>query len=450
VQETGDFDLLVIGGGSGGLATAQRAAAYGARTAIIESHRLGGTCVNVGCVPKKFMWNAAGIAHTLQDAPAYGFTVENRGLDWTTLKTRRDEYVQRLNAIYERNLEKRQVAWLRGRARFIDSRTLQVGDRSVRAAHIVIATGGHPRLPDIPGANLGISSDGYFELERRPDHVALVGSSYIAAELAGTLHAFGSRVTVVTRANGMLRDFDPLIRERLTASMGEAGMEIIEHTTPTALSLSGRRLVLAAAGARRVGEFDCVIWGMGREPSISDLRLNRAGVAVGSAGEVLTDEYQDTNVPGIHAVGDVTGRAGLTPVAIAAGRRLADRLFGGQTDRKLDYSFIPTVVFTHPPIGVVGMTEPEARARYGDAIRVFRTDFVSMYHAPKVTKPRTAMKLVTVGDEQRIVGCHIIGLGADEMLQGFAVAIRMGATKRDFDDTVAIHPTSAEEMVTMM
>ncbi len=444
-----DFDLVVIGGGSGGLATAQRAAEYGARTAIVESHRLGGTCVNVGCIPKKFMWNAADLAQAIEDAPEYGFDVQNRGLDWPALKDKRDEFVQRLNGIYERNLQMRKVTWLRGRAHFIDARTLEIGGRTVTAEKIIVATGGRPRLPDIPGAELGISSDGFFELARRPDHVALVGSGYIAAELASTLHALGARITLVTRGDGMLRDFDPMVREHLTVSFREAGMEIVENTTPTGLSRSGRRLVLNAAGPRRVGEFDCVIWAMGREPVTRDLGLEAIGVSLGKSGEVLTDDYQNTNVPGIYAVGDVTGRVALTPVAIAAGRRLADRIFGGQSGRKLDYALIPTVVFSHPPIGVVGLTEPAARKQHGEAVRVYKTEFVSMYHAPKIAKPRTAMKLVTVGEEQRIVGCHIIGAGADEMLQGFAVAIRMGATKEDFDDTVAIHPTSAEEMVTM-
>lgn len=446
---TSDFDLLVVGGGSGGLATAQRAAEYGARAAIVESHRLGGTCVNVGCIPKKFMWNAAALSQAIEDAPEYGFDARNAGLDWGVLKSKRDDFVHRLNVIYERNLEKRNVAWLRGRARFVAPGTLEVNGRTITSGHIVIATGGRPRLPDIPGVEFGISSDGFFDLRRRPDHVALVGSGYIAAELGSTLNALGTRVTLVTRGDGLLRDFDPMIRAHLAADFRDAGMEIVQDTLPAALSRSGRRLVLSATGPRRIGEFDCVIWAMGRDPVTRDLGLEGIGVAVGKSGEVLTDDYQNTNVPGVYAVGDVTGRVALTPVAIAAGRRLAARLFGSQPHAKLDYHLIPTVVFSHPPIGVVGLTEPAARKQHGDAVRVFETEFVSMYHAPKVAKPRTAMKLVTVGEEQRIVGCHVIGTGADEMMQGFAVAIRMGATKQDFDATVAIHPTSAEEMVTM-
>lgn len=447
-MDTNEFDLLVVGGGSGGLATAKRAAEYGARVAVIESHRLGGTCVNVGCVPKKIMWNAAGLAQAVADAAEYGFRVENAGLDWGVLKRKRDEYILKLNGIYERSLVDRNITLLRGHARFIDKSTVAVDDRQVSAAQVVIATGGYPKVPDIPGAGLGITSDGYFELERRPDHVALIGSGYIAAEIAGTLHGLGSQVTIVTRADGMLREFDPLMREYLTRSMREDGIEIVEHTTPTGLTKSGRRLVLQA-GPRRVGEFDSVLWAIGRSPRTQEMGIEATGVALGKAGEICTDTWQNTNVPGIYAIGDVTGRIALTPVAIAAGRRLADRLFGAQPERRLDYDLIPSVVFSHPPVGMVGLTEPQAKERHGDAVRVFTSVFVPLYHAPTMLKPRTAMKLVTVGPELRIVGCHVVGPGADEMLQGFAVAIRMGATKRDFDDTVAIHPTSAEEMVTM-
>lgn len=442
------FDLLVIGGGSGGLATAQRAAEYGARAAVIESGRLGGTCVNVGCVPKKIMWNAAGLAHALADAPDYGFSVRDASLDFRLLKRKRDEGVAWLNELYAKNLVKRQVTLVRGRARFKGPGEVLVEGATLKAAHIVIATGGQPKVPDLPGSELGITSDGYFDLEHRPDHIALVGSGYIAAEIAGTLRALGSQVTIVTRGDGVLREFDPLIREHLTRCMRDEGIEIIENTHPTALARSGRRLVLHA-GPRRVGEFDTVLWAIGRQPRTANLGLDTVGVRTGKQGEILTDEWQNTNVGGIYSIGDVTGRIALTPVAIAAGRRLADRVFGGQPQRKLDYAMIPSVVFSHPPVGCVGMTEPEARALHGDAVRVFSTTFLPLYHGLTTAKPRTAMKLVTLGEEQRVIGCHVVGPGADEMLQGFAIAVRMGATKRDFDDTVAIHPTSAEEMVTM-
>ncbi|MFO1465071.1 MAG: glutathione-disulfide reductase [Steroidobacteraceae bacterium] len=442
-------DYLVIGGGSGGIASAQRAAGYGARVALIESGRLGGTCVNVGCVPKKVMFNAAGIADALRDAPGYGFEVQACEVDWPLLKQRRDAYVQRLNGIYENNLASRKVEYVRGRASFIDANTVQADGRRFSAPNILIATGGRPELPMIPGADAGISSDGFFELAHRPRRIAVVGSGYIACELAGMLHALGSEVRQFIRRTRVLRDFDAMLGTALMREMRESGIGIEEQVIPHALHREGATLTLESADDRRFAGFDCVLWAIGRCPRHDGLHLERACVHLDARDYIATDAFQATNVPGIYAVGDVTGRAALTPVAIAAGRRLADRLFGGMKDRKLDYEVIPTVIFTHPPIGTVGLSEEQARAMHGDRVKVYGADFVSMYHALTTRKPRTLMKLVCVGEEEKIVGCHIIGLGADEMLQGFAVAVRMGATKRDFDDTIAIHPTSSEELVTM-
>jgi glutathione reductase (NADPH) len=443
------FDLLVIGGGSGGLACAQRAAEYGAKAAVIESHRLGGTCVNVGCVPKKVMWNAASVALGLADAGDYGFDLTVGGNDWALLKRKRDAYVLRLNGIYERNLASKGVAYLRGAARFWDKNTVEVNGARMTARHIVIATGGSAIVPNLPGAELGITSDGFFELEQRPQRVAVVGSGYVACELAGAFHELGSRVELFIRKDHLLTSFDAMLGKSLMREMREQGMTVHPHVIPVRVSAQAALRTLTAADGRDFSGFDCLLWGIGRAPRAGGLDLQRAGVAVDDAEYVITDGFQNTNVPGIYAIGDVTGRAALTPVAIAAGRRLSDRLFGGKTDRRLDYNMIPTVIFTHPPIGTVGASEAEARAQFADAVKVYVAEFTPMYHALTTRKTRTDMKLVCVGPEQRIVGCHIIGTGADEMLQGFAVAIRMGATKRDFDDTVAIHPTSAEELVTM-
>jgi len=444
------FDLVVIGGGSGGLACSQRAAEYGARVALVESGRLGGTCVNVGCVPKKVMWNAADIAERLEDAPDYGFRVTVEGHDWALLKARRDEYIRRLNGIYERNLEKRKVELVRGRARFTGPRSVAVGDRTLQADHIVIATGGRPLLPDIPGVELGITSDGFFELEERPQRVAIVGSGYIAVEVAGIFAALGSEVTLVLRGQRVLRHFDAMLGEAALNAMREEGVQIVTDAWPEALrERSDGTLRLALRDGRQLEPFDCVLWAVGRVPVVEDLGLEAAGVKLDAYGFIATDDYQATNVDGIYAIGDVTGRWPLTPVAIAAGRRLSDRLFGGQPGRRLIYENIPTVIFGHPPIGTVGLSEEAARAQYGDDVQVFRSSFVPLYYGVTSRKVRAEMKLVTVGPDQRIVGAHVIGAGADEMLQGFAVAVRMGARKRDFDDTVAIHPTSAEEFVTM-
>jgi glutathione reductase (NADPH) len=442
------FDLIVIGGGSGGLACAQRATMHGARALLIESHRLGGTCVNVGCIPKKIMWNAASLAEEIEDARGYGFDVELRGHNWGTLKRQRDAYIAKLNDLYERNLEKRQVSLIRGHAGFESAHRVRVGERRLEAPHIVIATGGKPLIPDLPGASLGISSDGFFELAARPQHVAVIGTGYIAAELSGVFHALGSEVTVFARKDRLLRDFDEMLGTALGEEMRASGMQVVTEAIPASLERNGE-ITLCTSDGRRFDGFDCVLWAIGRNANAEGLDLARAGVVLDPSGAVMTDLYQNTNVVGIYAIGDVTGREALTPIAIAAGRRLADRLFGGQPDRHLDYQWIPTVIFSHPPIGSVGLSEVQARSRFGEQVEVFATTFVPLYHALTTRKPRVRMKLVTTGSERRIVGCHVIGLGADELLQGFAVAVRMGATKQDFDDTVAIHPTVAEELVTM-
>ena len=444
-------DLVVIGGGSGGLACAQRAVEYGAKVVLVESARLGGTCVNVGCVPKKVMWNAAQIAHAAHDAEHYGFDLKIGGHDWAALRAARDAYVLRLNGIYERNLGNKKVELVRGHAAFVGPNEVRVGDRLLEAPQVVIATGGRPSLPHIPGADLGITSDGFFELDARPQRIAIVGSGYIAVEIAGVFAALGSEVTMVLRRDRLLRHFEAMLGDGLRQIMQDDGVRFLDHAAPAALERdTDGTLRLLLQDGRIAGPFDAVLWAIGREPIVEGIGLDRAGVQLDTSGFIAVDRLQQTNIGGIHAIGDVTGQAQLTPVAIAAGRRLADRVFGGMEGRHLDYSDIPTVVFSHPPIGTVGISEAAAIERYGASqVKVYNSGFVPMYHALTPRKPRAAMKLVTVGPEQRIVGCHVIGAGADEMLQGFAVALKMGATKRDFDDTVAIHPTSAEEFVTM-
>jgi glutathione reductase (NADPH) len=447
---TESFDLVVIGGGSGGLAAAQRAAEYGARAVLVESGRLGGTCVNVGCVPKKLMWNAAEIGAQLKDAVGYGFGVEVAGHDWALLKERRDAYVHRLNGIYEGNLAKRNVTLVRGRGRLADVHTVEVDGRRLSAPHIVIATGGRPLWPELPGASLGITSDGFFELEQCPRRVAVVGSGYIAIELVGVFAALGSQATLVLRTETALNQFDPMLGAATLVALNDKGVKIVTRAWPAALVQGDDGLVLGCRDGRELGPVDTVIWAIGRTPTVEGLGLEEAGVQLDAYGFIATDKYQVTSVPGIYAIGDVTGREALTPVAIAAGRRLSDRVFGGKADRHLEYRNIASVVFAHPPVGTVGLSEAAAKEEFGaEAITIYKTSFVPMYYAMTSTKVRCDMKLVCAGPERRVVGVHVVGPGADEMIQGFAVAVRMGATKQDFDDTVAVHPTVAEEMVTM-
>ena len=444
-----EYDLLVIGGGSGGLAHAQRAAEYGARAAVIEYGPLGGTCVNVGCVPKKVMWYAAEMRHHLDHAADYGFGIDVHEHDWASLKARRDAYVTRLNGIYENNLDRRGVEYIAGAAKFVDPHTLAVGDEHYRAERIVIATGGRPIVPDVPGAEYGIVSDDFFTLAERPQRVLIAGSGYVAVELGGVFNALGSDVTLVVRKDGVVRSFDAMLGEEVMQAMRDSGVRIDTRVIPASVEKQGDGLYMNSEDGRRFGPVDCVLWAVGREPNSDSLALDVAGVKTDDEGFIPVDKYQQTNVEHIFAIGDVTGAQVLTPVAIAAGRRLADRIYGRMEGRHLDYRLVPTVIFSHPPMGTVGMTEAQARAEHGEAVKVYLSRFTPMYYALGEKKQPTVMKLITVGDDERIVGCHVIGDGADEMMQGFAVAIRMGATKTDFDDTVAIHPTSAEEFVTM-
>ena len=444
-----DFDLIVLGGGSGGLAAAQRAVEYGARVALFEPARLGGTCVNVGCVPKKVMWNAAEIAAGLSVASDYGFDVELKGHDFGALQRSRDAYVERLNGIYASNLQKKGISHI-AEAGCLTSANEVTGDGGsvCRASHIIISTGGKPKHPDIQGAEFGIDSDGFFELTELPARVAIVGSGYIAVELAGVLRALGSAVSVFLRKDSVLRSFDAMLSSELMQHMTASGIEIVTGATPASV-VRDNKLTLHTEDAGSHGGFDTLIWAIGRQPNVTGIGLEAAGVKLSQRGYIDVDEFQNTSAQGVYAIGDVTGQAELTPVAIAAGRRLADRVFGGQSERKLSYDLIPTVIFSHPPIGTIGLAEHEARERYGDSVRTYESGFVGMFNAITTAKPRTAMKLVVTGEDEHVVGCHVIGAGADEMMQGFAVAMTLGARKRDFDDTIAIHPTSAEELVTI-
>ncbi|CED84647.1 glutathione-disulfide reductase [Phaffia rhodozyma] len=468
--KTDSYDLLVIGGGSGGLASARRASSYGAKVAIIEaSHRLGGTCVNVGCVPKKIMWYTADIAEHLKNAHSYGFRVPGLTdapaeqpipFDWNTLKTKRDAYIHRLNGIYEKNLEKDHVDEYQGHASFKNKNELEVkgpdgNTFSLKGDKIIIAVGGQPTYPDIEGAEHGITSDGFFELEEQPKRVAVVGAGYIAVELAGIFHTLGSETHIMIRHDRILRTFDPIIQDTLTEHIEGTGINVHKQTNVKKVEKTSSGALTLHLDSGKTVEVDCLLWAIGRHSMTEKLNLEAVGVKKVENGDIPFDKFQVSNVPNIFVIGDVGGKALLTPVAIAAGRRLSNRLFGGEKYKGefLDYTNIPSVVFSHPTAGSVGLTEPEAREKYrDDKIKIYRTKFTGMSNAMldnPAHKSPTAYKLVCLLPEEKILGVHIVGEGSDEMMQFIGVAVKMGATKKDLDDTVAIHPTSAEELVTL-
>jgi len=472
-----DYDMLVIGGGSGGMGASRRAAQYGKKVAVIEgSGVLGGTCVNVGCVPKKVMWYTADIADKLRAAKEYGFSVDpNFSFSWPEIKKRRDAYIHRLNGIYEKNLGNDGVEYISGRARFAGPNELIVKEldggkeRTISAERICIAVGGRPGKIDVEGADYGINSDGFFLLEDLPKRVVVVGAGYIAVELAGVLHTLGAETHILIRHDNFLRTFDPIIYETLIKHMEHTGIHIHRKTNVKKVVHREGVSVDQVDTTREVPmtvhtdsgapiDAECLLWAIGRDPETDTLGLDKVPeIKLDKKGQIEVDEYQETALKHISALGDVDGKAPLTPVAIAAGRRLANRLYGGEAGKKLgiklDFNNIPSVIFSHPTCGSVGLTEPEAREKYGDdQVKVYKSNFTAMYFAvfsKQEDKEPTAYKLVCVGEEDKVVGLHIIGQGSDEIMQGFAVAIKLGATKKDFDDTVAIHPTSGEELVTM-
>ncbi|MEO6264624.1 MAG: glutathione-disulfide reductase [Luteimonas sp.] len=448
-----DFDLIVLGAGSGGLAAAFRAAAHGARVALLAEGPLGGTCVNVGCVPKKAMWLAADLAQKIALAQQLGFALPETApaLDWQAFIAHRQRYIGNIHASYQQRLDAANIALLPQRGRLLSADMVECSDGvRLRAPQILVATGGRPVRPAISGAELGIDSDGFFNLCSAPGRVAIVGGGYIAVELGGVLQALGSRVELFVRRRRLLDGFDDDLTAQLVEDQRQHGIHTrFDYTLQSLRAHAGGAVILRDAAGADTEPFDTLIFATGRRPNSDGIGLETAGVALDPRGHVVVDDLQRTNVAGVHAVGDVSSKIALTPVAIAAARRLMDRLFGGQPDAALDYADIATVVFSHPPIGKVGLTEAEARAQHGDAVRVYRAGFRPMLHALADSPQRSLFKLVCVGEDERVVGIHLLGEGVDEVLQGFAVALKRGIRKRDLDDTVAIHPTSAEEIVLM-
>ena len=445
------YDLFVIGGGSGGVRAARMAAQRGARVALAEAAALGGTCVNVGCIPKKLYSYAAHFAHDVHDAAGFGWDAGQPAFDWARLKANRAREIGRLNGVYEQLLRGAGVETLRGWATLCDAHTVQVqaasGARKVTARSILVATGGTPLPPTIPGAELGVTSDAMFDLDPFPRRLVVVGGGYIACEFASIFRGLGSTVHLLHRGEQLLRGFDEEVREFTAAELRKTGIDVRLQAHVHSLARAAGGAVDVALDDGQVLQADTVLFATGRIPNVSGLGLEAAGVRQGKAGAVCVDDRHRTNVPSIFAVGDVTARMQLTPVALAEAMDVVDQLFGSGA-RRTGYDCVPTAVFTHPAIGTVGLTEAQARARY-PRVQVFRSEFKALKHTLSGSSERTLMKLVVDQDSDRVVGLHMVGAEAGEIVQGFAVAMKAGATKAVFDATIGIHPTAAEEFVTM-
>ena len=453
---TKHYDYIAIGGGSGGIASINRASQYGKKCAIIETKHVGGTCVNVGCVPKKIMWYGAQVAEALHKyAPDYGFDVDVKNFDYKQLIKVREAYIERTHGSYQRGFDKNGVELIHGFAKFIDQNSVEVThadgtSETITADHILIATGGRPSRPNIEGAEHGIDSDGFFALTDLPKSVAVVGAGYIAVEIAGVFASLGSDTHLIVRKDKPLRTFDGYIVDTLLEVMTADGITLHTHAVPKKVNKNNDNSVTITYEDGRTLTVDCLIWAIGREPATDNINLDKAGVAVNDKGYIKVDKFQNTNVPNIYAVGDIIENGvQLTPVAVASGRRLSERLFNNKPNEHLDYNLIPTVVFSHPPIGTIGLTEEQARAEFGENVKIYQSSFTPMYSAVTQHRQPCRMKLICAGDDEKVVGLHGIGFGVDERIQGFGVAIKMGATKADFDNVVAIHPTGSEEFVTM-
>lgn len=440
-----DYDLFVVGAGSGGVRAARVSSQLGARVAIAEDHRLGGTCVNVGCVPKKLFVYGSHFAYDLEDARGYGWTTETR-FDWRTLRDNKDREIARLNGIYGSVLEKAGVALIRGRARVLGPHSVEVDGTRYTAARILVATGGRPERPDIEGAELALTSNAIFELDALPRHALIVGAGYIALELGSVLNALGVDVTVVHRGEEILRGFDKDLRVHLHSELETKGVDIQLQTQVRALAKTGDRVTATLDDGRELVT-DFPLFAIGRVPNVEGLGLEAAGVELGSRGGVVVDDNFTSSVPSIHAVGDVIDHVQLTPVAIAEAMHFAHHFFG-QGDHRIDYFGIPTAVFCQPELATVGMTEEEAWHRCQD-VRVYKSVFTPLKLTMSDREEHTIIKVVVDASNDRVVGCHMAGHHAAEIIQGLAVAMKAGATKADFDATIGIHPTVAEEFVTL-
>ncbi len=443
-----DYDLFVIGAGSGGVRAARIAANHGARVAVAEEYRVGGTCVIRGCVPKKLMVYAGRFHGDFEDAAGFGWDVRSASFDWSILIANKDKEIDRLEKAYRANLERSKVTILPERATLLDAHTVKLASgKTIRADKILIATGAWPHLPDMTGAELGITSNEAFHLKKLPREIAIVGGGFIALEFAGIFNGLGSKVTVAYRGEQILRGFDDDLRNDLADAMRRRGVDIHTMCAPVAIEKAGDKLALTLTNGERV-IVDHVMLATGRTPNTANLGLDKAGVKIGANGEIIVDAESRTNVANIYAVGDVTDRVALTPVAIREGHAFADSVFGGKP-WTVGYDNIPMAVFSEPEVGSVGMSEADARRMYGDAVDIYKARFRPMKYTLSGRDERMMMKLVVNQKTQKLLGCHVLGPDAGEIVQMAAIAMQMGATKADFDRTMALHPSAAEELVTM-
>jgi glutathione reductase (NADPH) len=444
-----DYDLFTIGGGSGGVRASRFASQYGARVAIAESKDLGGTCVNVGCIPKKLMSYSAHFHDDFADAAGFGWTVGETSFNWAALIAAKDKEIARLNGIYRKILDGAKVDIVEGYATIEDAHTVSVNGKRYTAAHILVATGGHPTVPEIPGKELGIVSDDFFHLTALPKRSVVLGGGYIAVELAAILNGLGSEVTLVYRGKHLLRGMDSELGVFLAEEMRKKGMTILFENNIEAIEAiksadAGKRVKLSDG---KTIDADCVLFATGRHANTTGLGLEKTGVTLTDKGAVKVDDHFVSDAPSIHAIGDVIDRVALTPVALAEGMVVAARLFN-KGGREMSYENIPTAVFSHPNVGTVGLSEEDARKKVGE-VRIFKSEFKALKHTLSGNTERTFMKLVVDAKSDRVLGVHMVGADAGEIVQGFAVALQCGATKAQFDATIGIHPTSAEEFVTM-
>ncbi|WP_419685443.1 glutathione-disulfide reductase [Burkholderia theae] len=442
-----DYDLFVIGAGSGGVRLARMSASYGARVGIAEQEQIGGTCVLRGCIPKKLLVYASHYPHEVEDAKGFGWTFGAGTLDWSALIAAKDREINRLSDIYISLLRQSGVDMHAGRATLVDAHTVAIGERTIRARHIAIATGSRPSLPPRPGIEHAITSREALSLATLPRRIAVVGGGYIAVEFAGIFNGFGSHVDLFYRGEKILRGFDDDVRQFLTDEMTKQGVTIHSRAVVESISRADDGTLSVRVGDARHGPYDAVLYATGRVPNVDGLGLEQAGVMLDARGAIAVDAYSATSVASIHAIGDVTSRPQLTPVATRDGGLLARTLFGGSRVAA-DHAWVPSAVFSQPEVATVGLTEADARRAHGD-VDIYRTSFKALRHTLSGRDERTMMKLVVARDSQRVIGAHMVGRDAGEIIQGIAIAIRAGATKAQFDDTIGIHPTAAEEFVTM-